>query len=119
VRGKPTNIKNITGWAAVLISVFSLAPSIAPGGVSLFGLLISLFALVLSVFSVKRGRKGYFIATLVIVILGILVANDTFRLWGALPGVSLKFKLSAYGVSFLIIVGCMLGAKKFFSRMAK
>ena len=98
------------------MSLFSLAPSLVPGAMSLIGLLISMLALALSVFSVEKGKRGCFIATLIIVIIGIFVANDTLRLWGAISGVPVEFKSSIYGVSFLVIVGCMLWANKLFSR---
>ncbi len=100
-----------------MISIFSLAPSVVPGAMSLIGLLISIFALVLSVFSVAKGRRGYFIATLITVIFGMLVANDTLRLWGAFSGVPVQLKLPAYSVFFLSVIGCMLWANKLFNRV--
>ena len=55
-------MKKVIGWIAVSISVFSLAPSVVPGAMSLMGLLASIFALVLSVFSVEKGKRVYFMA---------------------------------------------------------
>jgi len=103
-------MKNTIGWVAILLAVFSLAPSIVPGAMSLMGLLIALFSLIVSVFSVAQNRKSYFNITLVIVLLGILVANDTLRLWGSLAEAPVQFKLTTYGISFLVIVGCALAA---------
>ncbi len=110
-------MKKVIGWIAVSISVFSLAPSVVPGAMSLMGLLASILALVLSVFSVEKGKRVYFTATFIIVIIGILVANDTLRMVGAIQGIPVLFKLSAYGVSFLAIAGCMFWANKLFNRV--
>jgi len=109
-------MKNAIGWVAILLSIFSLAPSIVPGAMSLIGLLISIFSLVLSVFSVEKEKRKHFMVTLVIVIFGILVANDTLRLLGAIPRVPMSFKLSAYGVSFLSVVVCIFWTNKLFNR---
>ncbi len=105
-------MKKTIGYLAILLSAFSLAPSIVPGAMSLLGLVVSLFSLLLSVASVVRNKKVYFTITLVNVLLGLLVANDTLRLWGSVSGVPIQFKLSAYGVSFLVIVGCFIVANK-------
>jgi len=107
-------MKKIIGWLAILLSMFSLAPSIVPGAMSLIGLVISLFSLVFSVASVAKNKKGYFTITLINVLLGLLIANDTLRVWGSVSGVPVQFKLSAYGISFLVIVGCITAANKLF-----
>jgi len=102
----------IIGWFAILLAVFSLAPSIVPGSMSLIGLAIALFALVVSLFSVGVDGKGYFQITAVIVVLGIVLVNDAVRLFGSLPEIPIEFKLVVYGVSCLVVIGCFVGANK-------
>ena len=102
----------IIGLLSILLAVFSLAPSIVPGAMSLIGLAIALFALVVSLFSVDENGKGYFQITAVIVVLGIVLVNDAARLAGSLPEIPIAFKLVVYGASCLVVLGCFIGANK-------
>ncbi len=103
-------MKKTIGWLAIALSIFSLAPSIVPGAMSLMGLALGLFALVLAVFSVSKGNKKFFVITLTVVLIGILVANDMLRLWGSISGVPLQFKLATYGVSLFVLSVCSIAA---------
>lgn len=105
-------MKIFIGWFAIALSVFSLGPSIVPGAMSLMGLGIALLSLILSVFSVSKDKNKHFVITLTIVVLGLLVANDTLRLWGSISGVPLQFKLVTYGVSFSVLIVTSLVASK-------
>ena len=73
----------VTGWLAIALALFALAPSIVPGAFSVFGLLISLVALIVSVFSVKKKGKKYFTITMAI-----------------------NIKLTLYGLFFFVVMGC-------------
>jgi len=74
------------------------------------GLLVALFSLFISIFSVSKNKKTCFNSTLVIVLLGILLANDTLRIWGSLTEVPFQFKLTVYGISLLVIVSFSIAA---------
>ncbi len=108
-------MKNLTGWVAILLAVFSLAPSVVPGAMSGMGLLVSLAALVVSVFSVGSGRKNYFIVTLTIVVFGVFFVNDVLRLWASLP-VPMNVKFTLYGFFGIVVSLCMFFAKKLSSK---
>ena len=109
-------VKKIIGWVSILLAVFSLAPSLVPGAMSVIGLVIGLASVVLSLFSVGNGRRGYFLATAVIVVLGIILANDAVRIVGSLPHIPIEFKLVVYGVSSVVVFGCFVGANKLYSK---
>jgi hypothetical protein len=99
------------GILAVTLGVLALGPSVVPGAMSLIGLLISLFSLVLSILSINSIKQGYFRVCLFLTLFGILVANDTLRIWGSLPIVSTEFKLIIYGIAIMVLTGCILLAK--------
>ena len=105
-------MKIIVGWLAMILSAFALAPSIIPGAMSLIGLVASLFALLLSLISVAPNKTGCFKGTLVIVLVGLFLVNDTLRIFGALPDVPSQFKAVAYGMSGLVIVACVVASRR-------
>ena len=102
----------IIGVISVVLAMLSLAPNIVPGAMSIIGLGFTLLALVLSVFSVEKGRLLYFNITLFLSAVGILVVNDTVRVYGAIPGVSVGFKVGVYLFSLVVIVGCVYSVKR-------
>ena len=102
----------IIGVFSIILVVLSLAPNIVPGAMSIIGLGLTLFALVLSVFSVQKGKYLYFNVTLALAVFAILVANDTTRVYWAMPGVSAGFKVGVYLFSLAVIVGCIYFLKK-------
>ncbi|HEB92841.1 MAG TPA: hypothetical protein ENI94_05120 [Gammaproteobacteria bacterium] len=104
-------MKELTGWAAILLAVFSLAPSVVPGAMSVMGLSVSLTALIISVFSVSSGRKNYFIVTLTIVVFGVFFVNDVLRVWASLP-VPMNVKFTLYGLFGVVVLSSMFFAKK-------
>ena len=99
-------IKQMIGWLAVILSVFSLAPSYVPGAISLLGLLVSLLALVLSLASITANQRLYFTVVLVIVLVGLFLVNDTLRLYGGIPRVPLHFKIVIYAAAVFLIIIC-------------
>jgi len=104
-------MKRVVGWLAILMAAFSLAPSVVPGAMSLMGLGLSLLSLVLSVFSIKKGNKKHFDITLIFVVFGVFLLNDALRLWERLA-MPLNVKLAAYGVFFIVVVGCKVVAER-------
>jgi hypothetical protein len=104
-------MRHTIGILAVTLGVLALGPSVAPGAMSLIGLLISLFSLALSLFSITSMKQGYFRACLFLTLFGILVANDTLRIFGSLPIASTEIKLIIYGIAIIVLTGCILLAK--------
>ena len=111
-------MKKITGWVAILLAVFSLAPSFVPGAISFLGLLVSLVALTISVFSVGRGRKNYFVITLAIVVFGVFFINDALRLWGSLP-MPMNVKLTMYGLFGIVFLASIFSVNKLSNKREK
>ncbi len=105
-------VKITAGWLAMTLSAFTLTLSIVPGAMSLMGLVASLFALLLSLISVAPNKSGYFKVTLVIVLVGLFLVNDTLRIFGALPDVPSQFKAVAYGVSVSVITACVVASRR-------
>jgi len=101
----------IAGWFSVALVLVSLAPSIVPGAFSVLGLLISLIALVISVFSVRKSGKKYFITTITIVVISVLLVNDGLRIWGPLE-MPINMKLVLYGICCFVIISCSFLANK-------
>ena len=101
----------IIGWISIILSVLSLAPSIAPGAMSLIGFLISMVALVMSIISINTGSTFYFKSSIFVVCIGIFVVNDGLRLYGSLPQVIWQYKITAYCIFILV---CIFGV--FFSK---
>ena len=102
----------VIGVVSIILVVLSLAPNVVPGAMSIIGLGFTLFALVLSVSSIEKGKPLYFNATLALSVFAILVANDTTRVYWAMPGVSAGFKVGVYLFSIAVIVGCIYFVKK-------
>ena len=105
-------MRKIVGVISVVLVVLSLGPNIVPGAMSLIGLVITLFALVMSVFSVEKGKSVFFKVTLVFSAVGILAVNDTMRIYGAIPGVPVEFKVGVYFFLLVVIAGCIYSVKK-------
>ena len=105
-------MKNVIGWSALIFSIFTLAPSLVPGAMSLIGLTASLFALLFSLLSVSPNKRGFFIATLCTVLVGLFLVNDSLRIFGSLPDVPMRFKAVAYGISIVVILACTVISKR-------
>ncbi len=105
-------MEKLTGWAAILLALFSLAPSLVPGAMSFLGLLVSLAALIISIFSVSSGRKIDFFITLAIVVFGVVFINDALRVWGSLP-MPMNVKLTMYGLFGVVVSASIFLANKF------
>lgn len=95
----------VTGWLAIALALFALAPSIVPGAFSVFGLLISLIALIVSVFSVKEKGRKYFTITMIIVIVSVFLVNDGLRIWQPLE-MPINMKLVLYGLFCFVVMVC-------------
>ena len=95
----------MTGWLAIAVALFALVPSVVPGAVSVFGLLISLTALIVSVFSVKKKGRKYFTITMILVFVNVLLVNDGLRIWSPLE-MPMNMKLALYGLFFFVVAGC-------------
>jgi len=104
-------MRHIVGILAVTFGLLALGPSVVPGVMSLIGLIISLFSLVLSLLSIESIKQGYFRVSLLLTLFGILIANDTLRIWDSMPGVPIEFKVCAYGIAMIILTGCILLAR--------
>ena len=100
-------VRTLTGWLAISLALFSLVPSIVPGALSIFGLMLALTALLISIVSVKTAGKRYFSVTLAIVVIGVLFVNDGLRLWSPLAMAG-ELRLTLYGISGLTIIGCIV-----------
>ena len=96
----------VADWLAIALALFALAPSIVPGALSVFGLLISLVALIVSVFSVKKIGKKYFTITMAIVFVSVFLVNDGLRIWKPLE-MPINIKLTLYGLFFFVVMGCV------------
>lgn len=99
------------GWISILLAILSLVPSIVPGAMSIFGLLISLIALIISVFSVRKQTSQYFLSTITIVIVGLFLVNDGLRIWDPLE-MPITFKLVLYSIFLIVVVCCVLVVRK-------
>lgn len=97
----------IAGRMAIVLAVLALAPSIVPGAISMFGLIISMSALVLSLFSIRQKGDRYFRTTAVIVLGGVFLVNDGLRIWDPLP-LPINVKLGLYGMTALVFSVCAL-----------
>ena len=104
-------VKKITGWLAILLALLFLLPSFVPGAMSILAFLASLDVLVVALFSVSRGRRNHFNATLVIVVSGVLFINDGLRLWDPLP-MPINFKPTMYGIFFMVVLACVIAASQ-------
>lgn len=87
----------------MLLVLFALLPSIVPGAMSIFGLVISLAALILSVGSVRDHSMAYVYATLHLVLVGIFVTNDGLRIGDPLR-MPVHLKFSLYGLALVVVV---------------
>ncbi|GJL53322.1 MAG: hypothetical protein NPIRA02_04540 [Nitrospirales bacterium] len=103
-------MRSVIGWTAVLLALLALAPSIVPGAMSIFGLLLSLAALILSVGSVRHHSLVYVHATLILVVVGIMVINSGLRIGDPLP-MPLHLKLALYGLAGVVLAGSLYAAK--------
>lgn len=95
----------LTGWLAIAMAVFGLAPSVVPGAFSVFGLMISLLALIFSLFSISAHGQRYFRITAAIGAAGMLLVNAALRIWEPLP-MPLPFKAGLYGLAFFVAAIC-------------
>ena len=98
-------IKPLVRHLALLLMLLSLLPSVVPGAMFMMGFLLSLVALLLSVFSVAAEKTFYFYASVALFLSGMLLFNDTLRLWGALP-ISIITKLVTYAAALLLLFFC-------------
>ena len=101
----------VAGWASILLVFISLAFSIVPGSVSIFGLLLSMLALGISLFSVKNYRAKFFRLTAILAIAGMFLVNDSLRIWNAID-MPPKFRFSLYGTTFVIFFVLILVARR-------
>jgi len=88
-----------------------MAPGIVPGAMALFGVGLALLALLLSLFSIKEKGKCYYKATLIIVLFGVFLVNDSLRIWAQLP-MPQAVRLTLYGIVLLVLVASALVAEK-------
>ena len=97
-------VYKFTAYLALFLVVCSLALSFVPGAVSVMGFLLSIFALMLSLLTIKSGESIYFKVTLCIFGIGVLLVNDSLRLFYALPQTPAYYKVSVYAFLALIII---------------
>lgn len=97
----------IVGWAAIVLAILALVPSIVPGAISVFGLIISMSALVLSLFSIKKNGERYFRTTAIIVLAGVFLVNDGLRIWDPFP-MPINIRLGLLGMAALVFAACAL-----------
>jgi len=88
------------------MSLFSLAPSVVPGAMSVIGWYISVFALMLGLVSLKSGGDFYLKVATCIYALGILLFNEASRLFLPGPETTLVHIASQYLVliTFIAII---------------
>lgn len=101
----------IAGLLAVTLAILSLVPSFVPGAVSVIGLLMSLLALLLSLFSIRKRGQRYFRAVLGIVVIGMLLVNDSLRIWATHP-IPMGVQAVLVALAGIIIAACVLMARK-------
>lgn len=101
----------IAGWLAVTLAILSLVPSFVPGAASVIGLLMSLLALPLSLFSIRKRGSHYFRIVLGIVVIGMLLVNDSLRIWATHP-IPIGVQAALVALACIIIGACVLVARK-------
>ncbi len=103
-------MKKITGWVTILLALLLLLLSITPGAGSILVFLVSLGALVLALFSVRKGNKSHFNATLIIVASGVFFVNDSLRIWA--DPMTMNIKPTMYGIFFTVALVCIIAASE-------
>ena len=103
-------MKKITGWVTILLALLLFLLSITPGAGSILVFLVSLGVLVLALFSVSKGRRNYFNATLIIVACGVLFINDGLRIWA--DPMPINIKSTMYGIFFTVALVCIIAASE-------
>lgn len=104
-------IFKIIGWLAIGIGLFSLAPSVVPGAMSVIGLFISIFALILASISIKSGTHLYLQIVTSIYALGVLLFNDGSRLYFANPNATVEYKVVVYTILAVFVTVVIYNAK--------
>ncbi|PID47310.1 MAG: hypothetical protein CSB47_00800 [Proteobacteria bacterium] len=102
----------VLGWVAIIVSVLLLIPSVVPGAVSVIASWLAFLILLVSILTIQSGNFFYFKVTATISAIGLFIANDSLRLYGALPGVPWVYKLTCYGAFIVICILAVLYAKK-------
>ena len=104
-------MRSIIGWTAILIAVFAAAIGFVPGAASLAGLAISMSAVVLSLFSIGKNGRAYFRATTGIVVAGILLLNDSLRIWNPVP-MPTSVRICIAGLAVFVLACCSYFASR-------
>jgi hypothetical protein len=102
-------MSTVAGWMAIALALCSLAPSFVPGAFSIIGMLMSMLALIISLFSVPKNGTRYFAAAMTIVLAGVVLVNDSLRIW-ARPPIPPAFRLTLYGTVFIVVAACFAAA---------
>ena len=97
---------------AILLALLLLLLSITPGAGSILVFLVSLGALVLALFSVRKGNKSHFNATLIIVASGVFFVNDSLRIWADPMPMTVNIKPTMYGIFFTVALVCIIAASE-------
>lgn len=104
-------MRRVAGWTSIFLVFISLAFSVVPGVVSIFGLLLSMLALGISLFSIKNHRKKFFRITAIVAIAGMFLVNDTLKIWNAIE-MPPKFRFSLYGGALFVFFGLTLISRR-------
>jgi len=94
------------GWFSIVLALFSLAPSLIPGAMSLLAFYLSLTSLIISISTIKTAGIFFFKITAIIVGSGMLITNDYLRVYASFPQSTWVEKISMY-VFYMII--CIIG----------
>lgn len=101
----------VAGWTSIFLVCISLAFSVVPGVVSLFGLLLSMSALGISLFSIRNHREKFFRITAILAIVGMFFVNDSLKIWNPID-MPAKFRFGLYGITLLIFFGLLRIARR-------
>lgn len=101
----------VAGWTSIFLVIISLAFSVVPGVISIFGLVVSIFALGISLFSIKNHRQTFFRITATVAIAGMLLVSDSLRIWNPID-MPPTFRFGLYGIALLIFSGLILTARR-------
>ncbi|RRS08352.1 hypothetical protein EAG18_11525 [Pseudoalteromonas sp. J010] len=96
-------IYKATGWAAVLLAIVALYPSMQPGAYSVIGFYLCLFSLIIAAFASHMDRPIYFRGAIGISLVNILLVNDGTRASLLLGQSDWVYIGSMYGI-FLVVV---------------
>jgi len=67
-------------------------------------------ALIFALFSVSKGRRNHFNATLIIVACGVLFINDGLRIWA--DPMPINIKSTMCGIFFTVALVCIIAASE-------